>query len=398
MLDTAKKLIRDTGKKLGLTNEQIEDLIKIDAEHNFEIELSDGSKHQAYRVQHNNKLGPYKGGIRFHPQVDYDEVRALATLMSFKTSAAGIPMGGGKGGINVDPKQFSKQALEELSRKYVRGLYQHIGPDKDVPAPDVNTNAQIIDWMTDEYENLSGDTSKASFTGKSLKNGGSLGRDAATGRGGVIVLREILNKLSISKPISYAVQGWGNVGSFFTLVAETEHPNWKLVAATDSSGGVYDTDGFSAKELDKYKKNGGKLADYKAGKMITNDDLISLEADVLVLAALENAVDSKNAGQVKAKIALELANGPVSYDAYKELSARAVIVVPDILANSGGVIVSYLEWVQNKKNQHWSEDKVNQELESYLVNASDKIYARMQKDKLTLKEAAFAEAITRLIA
>ena len=398
MLDSAQKLIRDAGKKLGLNNRQIEDLIKTDAEHNFEIELSDGSRHQAYRVQHSNKLGPYKGGIRFHPQVDYDEVRALATLMSFKTAVVGIPMGGGKGGVSVDPKQLSKEALEELSRKYVRGLQQHIGPDKDVPAPDVNTNAQIIDWMTDEYEKLSGDTTKASFTGKSIKNGGSLGRDAATGRGGVIVLREILNKLSINNPITYAVQGWGNVGSFFTLVAEQDQPNWKLVAATDSSGGVFSPGGYSAKKLDEFKKTGGKLAEYQNGQKISNKELIGLDVDVLVLAALEDAVNTNNFKQIKAKVILELANGPVGYEAYKYLSGEEVVVVPDILANSGGVIVSYLEWYQNKHSEHWSERKVNKELERYLVEAADKVYGRTQKDNLTLKEAAFAEAIAKLIA
>jgi glutamate dehydrogenase/leucine dehydrogenase len=396
MLDTAKQLIRDAGKKLGLSEEQIEQLINTDAEHNFEIELSNGSKHQAYRVQHSNKLGPYKGGIRYHPQVDYDEVRALATLMSFKTAVAGIPMGGGKGGVTVDPKQLSKEALEELSRKYVRGLHEHIGPDKDVPAPDVNTNAQIIDWMVDEYETISGDTTKASFTGKSIKNGGSLGRDAATGRGGVIVLREILNKLSINLPITYAVQGWGNVGSFFTLVAKAEHPDWKLVAATDSSGGIYDASGYSAKDLNDYKTAGGKLANFETGKKISNEDLIDLDVDVLVLAALENSVNDQNVGNIKAKIVLEMANGPVSYDAYKFLSSKDVKVVPDILANSGGVIVSYLEWYQNKHNEHWTEDKVNKELEKYLVKATDQVYSLARKDHLTLKEAAFAAAITKL--
>jgi glutamate dehydrogenase len=398
VLNTAKKLIRDAGKKLGLRREQIDQLIKTDAEHNFEIELSDGSKHQAYRVQHSNKLGPYKGGIRFHPQVDYDEVRALATLMSFKTAVAGIPMGGGKGGVSVNSRELSKESLEELSRKYVQGLHQHIGPDKDVPAPDVNTNAQIIDWMSDEYEKISGDTTKASFTGKSIKNGGSLGRDAATGRGGVIVLREILNKLSIDKPITYAVQGWGNVGSFFTLVAEGEHENWKLIAATDSSGGVYSPAGYSAKTLDEYKKNGGKLNDYKTGQKISNEELLSLDVDVLVLAALEDSVNDKNAKDIKAKIVLELANGPVSYDAYKYLSHKGIVVVPDILANSGGVIVSYLEWVQNKKAEHWTEAKVNAELEKYLVEATNKVYGRAQEDNLTFKEAAFAEAIVKLTA
>jgi glutamate dehydrogenase/leucine dehydrogenase len=397
VLDTAKKLIRDAAKRLGLSDKQTEDLINTDAEHNFEIQLTNGEKYHAYRVQHSNKLGPYKGGIRFHPHVDYDEVRALATLMSFKTAVSGVPMGGAKGGVSVDPKQLSKEALEELSRKYVQGLHGHIGPNKDVPAPDVNTNSQVIDWMVDEYEKQSGDKTKATFTGKGIENGGSLGRDAATGRGGVIVLREILNMLSISDPITYAVQGWGNVGSFFTLVAQTDQKDWRLVAATDSSGGRYCKDGFSAKELDKYKKSGAKLADYKDGKQISNEDLIGLEVDVLVLAALENAANDQNVKNIKAKIVLELANGPVSYDAYKYLSQKDIIDIPDILANAGGVIVSYLEWDQNKKGERWSEDEVNQKLEAYLVKATKSVFDRMKKTNLTIKEAAFVEAITKLV-
>jgi glutamate dehydrogenase/leucine dehydrogenase len=341
VLDTAKKLIRDAAKRLGLSDKQTEDLINTDAEHNFEIQLTNGEKYHAYRVQHSNKLGPYKGGIRFHPHVDYDEVRALATLMSFKTAVSGVPMGGAKGGVSVDPKQLSKEALEELSRKYVQGLHGHIGPNKDVPAPDVNTNSQVIDWMVDEYEKQSGDKTKATFTGKGIENGGSLGRDAATGRGGVIVLREILNMLSISDPITYAVQGWGNVGSFFTLVAQTDQKDWRLVAATDSSGGRYRKDGFSA-----------------------ND---------------------QNVKNIKAKIVLELANGPVSYDAYKYLSQKDIIDIPDILANAGGVIVSYLEWDQNKKGERWSEDEVNQKLEAYLVKATKSVFDRMKKTNLTIK-------------
>jgi glutamate dehydrogenase/leucine dehydrogenase len=397
MLDTAEQLIRDAGKKTGLSNKQIEELINADAEHKFEIELEDGSKHQAYRVQHSNKRGPYKGGIRFHPQVDYDEVKALATLMSFKTAVAGIPLGGGKGGVSVDPKHLSREALEEISRKYVKGLYKHIGPDKDVPAPDVNTNAQIIDWMVDEYEKQTGDKSKASFTGKSLGNGGSLGREAATGRGGVIVLREILNKLGIGQNITYAVQGWGNVGSFFTLVAEQDCPNWKLVAATDSSGGRHSKQGFSAKELDKFKKSHGKLIEFSAGKQISNEELVGLDVDVLVLAALEDSVNDKNVKDIKAKVVLELANGPVSYAAYKHLSQKKIIDVPDILANAGGVIVSYLEWLQNKKDEHWDEQRVNKELEAHLIVATIKVLKQMENKDMTLKEAAFAEAISELI-
>ena len=396
MLDTARKLITETAKKLGLSDKQIEELINTDAEHNFEIEV-DGNKYHAFRVQHSNKRGPYKGGIRFHPQVDYDEVRALATLMSFKTAVAGIPMGGGKGGVAVNPKELSEKALEEISRQYVQGLKEHIGPDKDVPAPDVNTNAKTMDWMVDEYEKLTGDKTKASFTGKSIKNGGSLGRDAATGRGGVIVLREILNKLSITGEQTYAMQGWGNVGSFFALIAEEQHPDWKLVAVTDSSGGVYDAAGLSAKRIDEFKKSGGKLADFEQGRKIGDKDIIAAKAGILVLAALENALTIDNADDVKAKIVLELANGPTTYDAYEYLSKKSIQFIPDILANSGGVVVSYLEWVQNKAGDKWPEDKVNRELENLLVKATDEVYVRTKKG-LSLKEAAFALAIERLSA
>lgn len=397
MLKTAHNQIRDIANKMGLGEAEIDKLLKVDAVHEFDISLESGKKLQAYRVQHNNKLGPYKGGIRFHPEVDRDEVQALATLMSFKTAAVGLPLGGGKGGVAVDPKELSKAELEEISRDYVHGLHEHIGPDKDIPAPDVNTNAQIIDWMVDEYEKLTGDDSRASFTGKSVKAGGSLGRDEATGRGGVIVLRELLAKASKREPISYAVQGFGNVGSYFALIAGKEHPGWRLLAASDSSSGLYDAEGFTAKDLAKFKSGGGRFSDFHKGKKISNDELIGLDVDVLVLAALGNAITGDNVDTVKAKIILELANGPVDEEAYKQLSSKGVVVVPDILANSGGVIVSYLEWLQNKKNEHWPEAKVNKKLEDYLTKATREISLRAERDNMTLKEAAFAVAIKRLV-
>lgn len=399
MLETAQHLIEKTGKRLGLSDAAIADLLKTDAEHLFEITLENGNKHQAYRIQHNNKRGPYKGGIRFHPEVDLDEVRALATLMSFKTAAVGLPLGGGKGGIAVDPRGLSEAELEELSRKYVQGLHQHIGPNTDVPAPDVNTNGQIIDWMVHEYETITGDKSKASFTGKSLGKGGSLGREAATGRGGVIVLRELLKKLGkLDKPLTYAVQGFGNVGSFFGTVAAKDHPQWRLVAATDSSGGVFVQDGsLDPEALDAYKKQGGRLIDYKAGSNISNEDLVGLEVDVLVLAALGDAVTEHNMLNVKATYILELANGPVNESAYDYLTGKKVTVVPDILANAGGVIVSYLEWVQNTNGENWTEKTVNAKLDEYLVTATDEIYERAVADGTPIKEAAFALAIERIL-
>lgn len=399
MLQTAQHLIERVGKRLNLSDTQIGELLKIDAEHSFDIALDNGKTYQAYRVQHNNNRGPYKGGIRFHADVDFDEVRALATLMSFKTAAVGLPLGGGKGGVVVDPRSLSAAELEELSRKYVQGLHEHIGPEKDVPAPDVNTNGQIIDWMVDEFEKLTGDSTKAAFTGKSLHNGGSLGREAATGRGGVIVLRELLKKLGQSKQtITYAVQGFGNVGSFFGTVAQAEQPHWQIKAATDSSGGIYLQDGeLDAEKLATFKKEGGRLADYSKGSEISNDDLTGLEVDVLVLAALGDAVTERTMMDVKAHIVLELANGPVNEVAFDYLSGKGVTVVPDILANAGGVIVSYLEWQQNMQAEQWDEVTVNKKLDTYLVTATDDIYARAEADGTTLKEAAFALAIERIL-
>lgn len=399
MLSTAHALITRAGKKLGLNENAINELIKINKEHLFEIELGNGKKYSAYRVQHNNKLGPYKGGIRFHPEVDLDEVRALATLMSFKSAAVGLPLGGAKGGVSVNPKNLAKDELEELSRKYVRGLQAHIGPDQDIPAPDVNTTPEIIDWMVDEYQKLTGDTTKASFTGKSVEKGGSLGRSAATGRGGMVALTQLLKHLGKSdQPLTYAVQGFGNVGSFFGVLAGEQHPNWKLVAASDSQAGAYSPTGLDAAQLDSYKQTGGRFSEIKIENVqtISNDELLALDVDVLVLAALGDAVNQDNMAHVKARYIVELANGPINEAAFDYLSKKEVVILPDIVANAGGVIVSYLEWVQNKDGEHWSEEKVNNQLKDYMVKAVDALYETAQEQKVSFKEAAFINAIKNL--
>ena len=402
MLKTTHALIRQAGKKLDYDSETIDKLLKPNAEHSFEVKLKDGRTFQAYRVQHNNKRGPYKGGIRFHPDVNVDEVTALATLMSFKTAAVGVPLGGGKGGIAVDPRKLSEAELEDLSRQYVQHLQPHIGPEKDVPAPDVNTDPRIIDWMVDEYKNLTGDTSRASFTGKSLKNGGSLGRDAATGRGGVIVLAEIIAALEPlrdqTKTLTFSVQGYGNVGSFFSTVAEHDHPNWKLVAASDSAAGILDLKGLDATALSAYKADRKSFSDYTAdgAKQISNQELLALDVDVLVLAAMSDAITEANADAVQARYIVELGNGPVNEAAIQVLESKKIVTIPDILANAGGVIVSYLEWLQNKQQEHWTLAVVNQKLEDYLKTATKDIVELADTRKVSLKEAAIMKGLVEL--
>ncbi len=399
MLETAQSHITRAGKKAGLSDQAIADLLKIDAEHVFEISHSNGNAYPAYRIQHSNKRGPYKGGIRFHPEVDMDEVRALATLMSLKTAAVNLPLGGAKGGIAVDPRQLNEEELEELSRKYVRYLEPYIGPAKDIPAPDVNTNPKIIDWMADECKNITGDTSGASFTGKSIAAGGSLGRNAATGRGGVYALRELLTHDQIlDQPLTYAVQGYGNVGSFFATVAASDHPNWKLVAASDSVSAVYNPNGLLAQELAVYKASRKRFSDYtKPAEHITNEELLALDVDVLVFAALGDAVNQDNIAEIQARYLVELANGPINLAAHDGLTQAGKIILPDIIANSGGVIVSYLEWLQNKAGEKWPEKQVNEQLDEYLSSGlSDLLKSADTYKTSSLTEAAYILAISRL--
>jgi glutamate dehydrogenase/leucine dehydrogenase len=399
MYKTTVNMIEATGKRLGLSREEIDYLLKIDKEHLFEIEHK-GVKHKAYRVQHNNDLGPYKGGIRFHTEVNLDEVRALATLMSLKTAAVGLPLGGAKGGVAINPRDLSKTELEELSRNYVRHLHPYIGPKKDIPAPDVNTNSQIIDWMVDEYEQLTGKTDISSFTGKSLDKGGSVGRETATGRGGALTLREVLKHLKLDdKNLTYAIQGFGNVGLYFASEARELLPNLQLQAVSDSSGGVTSAFGLDTKELAKYKQAGNKLATYQSEDAVNidNEQLPREEVDILVLAALGDVITDKNADKVNAKIVLELANGPVSEAAYEQLTGRGVVIIPDILANAGGVIVSYLEWLQNQAGEQWNEDKVNQELEKYLLPSIEKALNYSDQEKVSLKESTLALAMQRIL-
>jgi glutamate dehydrogenase/leucine dehydrogenase len=404
MIITAQRLIERAGEHLGLSREEVDYILKIDKEHVFNIVLEDGTSHRAYRVQHNNLRGPYKGGIRFHPDVDLNEVRALSILMSLKTAAIGLPLGGGKGGVAVDPRNLSDENLEKIARAYVQNLHPHIGPDLDVPAPDVNTSSQIIDWMVDEYENLTGDATKASFTGKSIEKGGSFGREAATGRGGMIAIGEYLKLIGKDpKQLTFAVQGVGNVGFFFAKLAETEL-GARIVAVSDSQRTLAVKDfannnTYISVDALKGRRRKGLIDDLanSHAEFLGRDAILSLEVDVLVLAALGDAVTRKNASQVKAPIILELANGPVDDYAYNVLTKRGRTIIPDIIANSGGVIVSYLEWLQNRSGENWGETKVNQKLSDYMTAAMKEVHGYAKNHGIPHKPAALAIAMKRLL-
>jgi glutamate dehydrogenase/leucine dehydrogenase len=399
MLLTAQSLITQASEKLGFDRETIKSVLTADAAHSFDINLSGGKTYKAFRVQHSNKRGPYKGGIRYHPGVHLEEVQALALLMSLKTAAVGLPLGGGKGGIAVDPRELTDAELEELSRKYSAHMTPHIGPTKDVPAPDVNTDGRVIDWMVDEFEKLTGDKSRASFTGKTLANGGSEGRDAATGYGGVIALHELLRRLGkADDELTIAIQGFGNVGSFFCLKSQELHPHWKLVAVGEADATLYNPDGLDAVRLRGHRAAGKQFKDYKPNgtKFIDSEDLFKLDVDVLVLAALGDVITKENMRDVEASYILELANGPVDERAYHYLSHFGTIILPDIIANAGGVIVSYLEWLQNAEGEHWSLEKVNEMMKEYMVAAIEDTYDFSVKNDVPLKEAAFMLGLQRL--
>lgn len=385
MLETAQIMIEQAARKLGWSDGQIEEFLTPDHVHRFMVEVGD-EEFEAYRVQHNNRLGPYKGGIRFHPHVDMDEVQALATLMTVKCAAMNLPLGGAKGGVAFDPRNYDENDVESVARQFARGLVDVIGPNTDVPAPDVNTNSKTIDWMVDEYEKVTGDDSHASFTGKSIANGGSEGRNAATGRGGVIALREYCAHHGIdTQGLRVALQGVGNVGYWFAKIAEQEL-GVKVIAAANSRKTVL----LQGQSLQQMGEKG--LMERLDGEERPSGDILSVDCDVLVLAALGDVVNDQNQSEVQADCILELANGPVSNDAFQLLEARGVHVIPDVLANAGGVVVSYLEWVQNKECEHWSEQVVNQRLDEIMCSAMSELFT---SDK-PLKNAAFEAALTRV--
>jgi glutamate dehydrogenase (NAD(P)+) len=360
------------------------------------VTMDDGSVRlfEGYRVQHSSARGPYKGGIRFHPDADIDEVRALALWMTIKTAVADIPMGGGKGGVVVDPATLSDGEIERLSRGFVRALWRDLGPDVDVPAPDVNTTPQIMAYMVDEYEKITGDRSRASFTGKPIDAGGSEGRGAATGLGGFYVFSALREKAGLPASVRVAVQGMGNVGGNAARIFK-EHGH-KIVAMSDSKGGIYAEEGLDPVAVEKYKEEHRSLRGFPGVREITNAELLELPVDVLVPAALENQLTGENADRVQAKLILELANGPTTPEADEALHAKGVKVIPDILANAGGVVVSTFEWQQNRGGERWSEAVVFDKLRDTLVPQAESIWQSAESRNVTLRTAAFLLALERL--
>lgn len=391
-LDSAAKHLdipADIVKRLRVPDREIEVNVK------YKTDAGETKKIKGYRVQYNNALGPYKGGIRFHPGVTLDEVKALSAWMTWKCAVVDIPFGGAKGGVVVDPSALSRSELEQVARNYIREIAQYIGPDVDVPAPDVNTNPEIMGWMLDEYEKVVGIKTPAVITGKPIELGGSEGRVPATGLGGFYILEELAKLLKKNpEDIKVAVQGFGNVGFYFAKFAADA--GYKVVAVSDSKGGIYDEAGLDIEAVMKTKESDGSVTSFDA-KKVSNEELLELDVDVLAPAALENVITKENAKNIKVKFVLELANGPVTPDADVELERCGIGSIPDILANSGGVTVSYFEWVQNKKGEKWSEAKVFRKLEKRIRKAFTAVKRVKEEKGITYREAAYVLAVQRVV-
>ena len=398
--EIAQKQIKSACDKLN-TDPAVYEILKNPMkvlEVSFPVKLDDGTikTFTGYRSQHNNAVGPFKGGLRFHPAVTKDEVKALSTWMTFKCSVAGIPYGGGKGGMAIDPKKYSKAELERISRGFAEAISPLIGEKVDIPAPDVNTNEQIMSWMVDSYEKIVGHSAKGVFTGKPLEFGGSLARTEATGYGVHLAAKKALDKLNIDvKGATYAVQGFGNVGYYTAYYAYKDGA--KIVAFSNTDVAIYNENGIDMEAVIKDYEENGRIVENKGyGKDFTNEELLELEVDVLAPCALENQITSENANRIKAKVITEGANGPTTPEADEILYKKGIVVIPDILANAGGVVVSYFEWVQNLQGYYWSFDEVQEKEDTVLSNAFEDVWSIADEFKVDLRNAAYMSSIRRI--
>ncbi|QST00039.1 Glu/Leu/Phe/Val dehydrogenase [Pontibacillus sp. ALD_SL1] len=398
--EIVKQLLSESVEQLGL-DRSIYNILKKPMrvmEVSIPIRKEDGSveNYTGYRSQHLDVLGPCKGGIRFHPSVSLDEVKALSIWMSLKSAIIELPLGGGKGGVIVNPEDLNQRELEELSRSYIRKITPVIGPEKDIPAPDMNTTPEIMAWMIDEYDKLRGYNIPGLITGKPIIIGGSEGRLDATGRGVVIHIREAANALNIDlSRATAALQGFGNVGS---ATAKFLHESGvKIVAVTDVSGGIYKEDGLNIPALLEFIGEGNVIADFKECESISNEEMFALPVDILIPAALENQITSETAPLIQAKIVAEAANGPTTPEGNKILEEKGTFIIPDILCNAGGVTVSYFEWVQNTMNYYWKEERVNKELEEKMIAAFKRVYEMKANKGCEMRQAAYMVGIRHLV-
>ena len=348
----------------------------------------------AHRVQYSSICGPYKGGLRFHPRVDLEEIKALALGMTIKTALVKIPLGGGKGGLVVDTKSLSKKEIERLSRTWIKAFQDVLGPQKDIPAPDLYTNPQIMSYMVDEYSKLAGREIKGVITGKPLAYGGSKGRITATAQGAFYILEEALQDLGFQKELSVAIQGFGNAGG--TIAKLLYDAGYKIVALADSQEALYNKKGFNIDKVLKYKKEKKSLKGFNNSQIIKAEELLTLNIDILIPAALDNQINKDNVEKIKAKVILELANGPTTLEAEEILSKKGIIIIPDVLANAGGVLVSYFEWLQNLKDNYWSATEVNNKLKEKIIASWQTVYNISKKYKTNLRTASFIGALERI--
>jgi len=403
-----QKQLKEIADILKIKSETFQELKELHRTIKFQIPvLMDDGRVKiffGFRSQHNNALGPYKGGIRFHPDVSESGIKALSMLMTWKCALVDLPFGGGKGGVIVEPWKLSKGELERLSRGYVKGIFPWIGPDKDIPAPDVNTNPQIMTWMTDEYSKLKNKDSFAAFTGKPLKFWGLEGREEATGFGGVIILKKLQEIFGLKpKETTLAIQGFGNVGSNFARFVSQK--GYKIIAISEQAGGIYVSEGLNFEQTLRCREEKGKIAgcycvgsvcDANFGKQITNEQLLEMKVDVLVPAAVEDVITKKNASKIKAKYIIEMANSPVASEADVILRNKGIISVPDILSNTGGVIASYFEWLQSKEKKRWQKKEVLNKLSKILEKAFNEVWSLSKKENINLRKAAYLLAIDRI--
>ncbi len=408
IFEGALNRVRQYGDSAGVSNDVIESLMHPHSmlQATLPVRMDDGATRyfKGYRCRYNKTLGPTKGGIRFHPGVSPEEVQALALWMTIKCAVVGLPYGGAKGGVIVDPKELSPMELERLSRAYVRAMADFIGPHVDIPAPDVYTNARIMGWMMDEYEAIKRVKAPGVITGKPVRLGGSLGRDDATGRGAFLCIAELSKKRQLDPATTtVAVQGFGNGG--YHVARLLQDAGYKVVAISDSKGAIYSPDGFDVASIHEEKQRTRRVravycqqsvCEMVEHESISNEELLELDVDILIPAALEGVITEKNAASINARYIVEVANGPILKDADPILEKNGVEVVPDVLANAGGVTVSYFEWVQNMQGYSWTLDEVHTRLTAIMTNAFNEVWDLAEERKLSLRSAAYAGAIRRI--